>query len=182
VIYFPLANLGWPDSAALASFATIANFTVVPAIRGARVKLLDWTTLGFFSLALIAVLAGGGAAHAFAAWNTVLVWLMFAAAAWTSIARGAPFTLEYARETAPPETWTAPQFLAVNRSLSLLWAGVFSVNLAITLGLRGASGAALWVAIGVPIALVVGGFVFTARYTAAVRRRAGTALVQNAAH
>ncbi len=182
VIYFPLANVGWPHTAALAAFATIAIFTVVPAIRGARVKLIDWTTLGFFTLAVISALAGGAAANAFKDWSMVLVWLMFAAVAWTSIALGAPFTLQYARETTPPESWTTPQFLALNRFMSLVWAGLFSVNLAIVLSLTGARGALRWVAIGVPMALVVGGFIFTARYSAAVRRRAQTAPAQSSAH
>jgi hypothetical protein len=176
--YFGCANFGFPNTAAFAAFATIAYFSVVPALRGARVKLLDWATLGFFTIAVTSVLAGDVTAHAFAAWSTVLVWALLAAVVWISIAIGAPFTLQYARESSPREIWDTPQFIAVNRFLSLVWAGLFSVNLAITLSLTGASGALRWMAIGVPIALVVGGFVFTARYTAGVQRRAQTAPAQ----
>jgi hypothetical protein len=172
VIYFSFANFGLPDIAAFAAFAIVAYFSVVPAVRGARVKLLDWTTLGFFVLAVASVLAGGSIARAFAAWSMVLVWALFAAVVWSSIAVGAPFTLQYARESSPREFWDTPQFIAVNRFLSLVWAGLFSANLAITLSLTGASGALKWAAIGVPLALVAGGFAFTARYTAAIQRRA----------
>jgi hypothetical protein len=44
-----------------------------------------------------------------------------------SIARGMPFTLEYAREYAPPEVWSKPEFLHVNLRLSGAWAAAFGV-------------------------------------------------------
>lgn len=44
-----------------------------------------------------------------------------------SLAIGQPFTLQYARETAPAEVWAEPAFMAVNRRITLAWAAAFLV-------------------------------------------------------
>ena len=44
-----------------------------------------------------------------------------------SRAAGRPFTLQYAREGAPREIWDNPRFLAINRSISFVWAAAFAV-------------------------------------------------------
>ncbi len=44
-----------------------------------------------------------------------------------SLAIGQPFTLHYAREAAPPETWSTPRFARVNRTITLVWAAAFAV-------------------------------------------------------
>jgi hypothetical protein len=46
-----------------------------------------------------------------------------------SIAIGQPFTLQYAREQAPPEVWSKPEFLRVNVRISSVWALAFGVML-----------------------------------------------------
>ncbi len=38
-----------------------------------------------------------------------------------SIARGTPFTIEYARESAPESVWANPRFLQTNRVISVVW-------------------------------------------------------------
>ncbi|GJE41223.1 hypothetical protein [Methylobacterium soli] len=45
----------------------------------------------------------------------------------SSLAVGQPFTLQYARESAPAEVWSEPAFLAVNRRITLAWAAAFVV-------------------------------------------------------
>jgi hypothetical protein len=172
VLYFVVANTGLPAVAALGALTVSACFTVIPAARGARVKLLDWTTLGFFGLAAPSLAVGGTIGQVFLRYNLVLVWVLFAAAVWTSIAIGSPFTLQYARESVPPEFWDNPMFRRTNLILSLVWAGIFSTNLAITVLSVRPAGSPPLLAIIVPIALVAGGFLFTSRYTAAVQRRA----------
>jgi hypothetical protein len=172
VLYFVLANTGLPALAVLGALAVSACLTVIPAARGARVKLLDWTALGYFGLAALSLVAGGIIGQMFHRYNLALVWVLFATVVWTSIAIGSPFTLQYAHESAPPEVWNNPLFLHTNRMLSLVWAGIFSTNLAITAVTMGVAGSSSLVTIIVPLALVAGGFLFTFRYTAAAQRRA----------
>lgn len=45
----------------------------------------------------------------------------------TSLVGGQPFTLQYAREGAPREILDYARFLAVNRSITLVWAAAFAV-------------------------------------------------------
>ena len=47
-----------------------------------------------------------------------------------SLAVGVPFTLQYARESTPAEIWSRPEFLTVNRRITLVWAAAFLVMVA----------------------------------------------------
>ena len=44
-----------------------------------------------------------------------------------SLALGRPFTIQYARERVPQQYWDTPQFLAVNRTITWVWAAAFAV-------------------------------------------------------
>lgn len=44
-----------------------------------------------------------------------------------SLAIGQPFTMQYAKEEAPPEVWSSPAFRTVNQEITLAWAGAFAV-------------------------------------------------------
>jgi len=44
-----------------------------------------------------------------------------------SLAVGAPFTLQYAREETPPEVWSQPRFMQVNVVITAVWAAAFAV-------------------------------------------------------
>ena len=48
----------------------------------------------------------------------------------TSLALGRPFTIQYARERVPQQYWDTPQFLAVNRTITWVWAAAFAVMVA----------------------------------------------------
>lgn len=70
-----------------------------------------------------------------------------------------PFTEEYARESVPREFWSSPRFKAINRHLTLVWAGVFGVMtcshiIAGALDRHGTNIIFNWV---IPIALVLWG-------------------------
>jgi hypothetical protein len=47
-----------------------------------------------------------------------------------SLAIGRLFTLQYARERVPRQYWDTPQFLAINRTISWVWAAAFAVIVA----------------------------------------------------
>ena len=48
----------------------------------------------------------------------------------TSLALGRPVTVQYARERVPQQYWDTPQFLAVNRTITWVWAAAFAVMVA----------------------------------------------------
>jgi len=170
VLLFALSKVGLPAAGVIAGLLVALYPTVTRALRGLSVKLPDWMMLAFFAIATLSVLVDGPALLLFWKYNLVVVWGLFAGMAWVSILLGAPFTLQYARETTPPEFWQHPVFMRTSLVLTLVWAGVFTLNLAI-------AGAAVgpisppWFALLLPTLAVIGAFVFTARYAAAVKLR-----------
>jgi len=109
--------LGWAAAAGLAAAAVI---TAVTAARGG-VKILS--VVQFVILAVFTVVgftAGPGAATTFEPY----------ARGAASLALGAfilatsfsfPFTVQFARRSVPQQYWQSPQFLGVNRRISLAW-------------------------------------------------------------
>ena len=180
VLFFALSRTGLPRAGVIAGLLVALYPTGAQAVRGLSVKAPDWTTLAFFTVAAVSVIVGGSTLLLFWKYSLVVVWVLFAGMAWASILFGEPFTLQYARETTPPEFWQHPVFVRTGLILTLVWAGVFTLNLAI-------AGAAVgpinppWFAIVLPMLTVVGAFVFTARYAAAVSRRAAAAFPQGLA-
>lgn len=47
-----------------------------------------------------------------------------------SLAIRLPLTLQYARESAPKEVWSSPEFYAVNQNITAVWAAAFAVLVA----------------------------------------------------
>lgn len=141
--------------------------------RGISIKLMDWTMLTVFMIG--SVLMIGLRSTRFPVYNAVVIWLCFAAAAWSSAVIGRPFTIAYAREKAPSEFWDKPLFLRLNLLMSLLWCGLMTVNVGF---------AAIGVVIGgnivrpvlgfaVPNSLLIFGFVFNSRFPPRYLARAG---------
>jgi len=178
VLFFVLSRMGRPAAGVFVAMLLAMYPTLVIAARGLNAKLPDWMTLAFFAIAALSIVIGGSAPLAFSKYSLVILWLLFAGMAWLSILLGAPFTMQYARELVPPEFWQHPLFLRTGLILTLVWAGVFTLNLAIT-------GAALGpitppsFAILLPTLTVVGALIFTSRYGAAVSRRAAAAFTQS---
>lgn len=137
-------------------------FAMLERRRSAKVKLPDLTALGFFVLGLIATIALGP--WLYQRYSLLILWVAFAATAWGSMALGAPFALQYARETSPPEEWDTPLFVRTCKMITLLWCGIFTANLLIVY-FSPLTGHPLPVATLVPLAGVIFGFVYTARYT-----------------
>jgi hypothetical protein len=177
VLFFALSRVGLPAAGVIAGLLVALYTTVIRAVRGLSVKLPDWVTLAFFAIATLSVLVDGSALLLFWKYSLVVLWGLFAGMAWASILLGAPFTLQYARESTPPEFWQHPVFVRTGRILTLVWAGVFTLNLAIT-GAAVGPKSPPWFAILLPMLTVAGAFVFTTRYAAAVSRRAAAAFPQ----
>jgi hypothetical protein len=93
-------------------------------IRRRTPKVLEiGTMLLFGALALYGGVTG-------AAWSIAGVRLAIDAGllliVLVSIAIGQPFTLQYARETAPPALWREPEFARVNVVITAVWAAAFA--------------------------------------------------------
>ena len=144
--------------------------------RGSSIKLMDWTMLAFFMIA--SVLTIGLSAPWFPAYNAVVVWSCFAAAAWGSIAVGSPFTSAYARESAPREVWDHPVFVRLNLVMTLVWCGLMTVNLgiaAIGVTVGGLMGRVV-MGFAMPMAVLGCGFIFNSRFPQGYLARAGIAV------
>ena len=87
------------------------------------------------------------------------------AIALASLAVGVPFTLQYARESTPAEVWSRPEFLAVNRRITLVWVGVFLVMVAADAAMVFVPAIPRRLDIIATVLVLVGAFKFTARAT-----------------
>jgi hypothetical protein len=170
-LLFLISGSGHPELGVFAGLLTAAYPTLVRTARGLSTKLPDWMTLAFFVIAAASTLVRGSTLLLFWKYSLVIVWLLFAGMAWLSISLGAPFTLQYGREVTPPEYWQHPLFLRTSRILTLVWAAIFTANLVFVSALVGPVPPRGF-AVFLPTLMVVGGFIFTARYSAAVSRRA----------
>ena len=86
----------------------------------------------------------------------------------------APFTEQYARESAPREAWNSPEFKRTNVVLTAMWGAAFAVNalLGVIAQQTDSPTAREWLNWILPIALIVGAFKFTAWYAEHARARA----------
>lgn len=110
----------WAGAAAAAALILRDRFVV-----GRSFKILEVGTLVLFAgLAVYTRITGQ-------TWTIPAVRLVVDAGllliVLASLAVGQPFTLQYARESTPPEVWGMPRFLSVNRAVTLVWAAAFAV-------------------------------------------------------
>lgn len=122
--------------------------------------LLSWGSLIFFAFAVVAVNLLNliwVARHMDILANATLAGLM-----WGSILRGTPFALQFARQQRPPEQWNDPQLLAGSRWISLVWAWLLTLSVALSL-LRRTSllGLPEWVYANAGLAVVLTGLLIT---------------------
>ena len=75
-----------------------------------------------------------------------------------------PFTLQYAREGTPKETWTTPEFIRVNYVITAVWAAAFAVMVAADLAMLYMPNVPMRVGIWITIAAIYGAFKFAAWY------------------
>ena len=90
------------------------------------VKILNCTAAAFFAFSLVTTIAVGSTL--FKNYNAFLIWSVFAIVTWVTLLLGFPFTIQYAREQAPPEVWDNPLFRRLNMILTVAFGLVFTVN------------------------------------------------------
>lgn len=94
--------------------------------RGVPVHLLEAFTVAYFGLlAVSGLIASDSAIEWLQLWAGELSNIALAAFAIITLAIRRPFTLAYAKDTAPREYWDSPVFLRINYVISAVWAGSF---------------------------------------------------------
>jgi all-trans-retinol 13,14-reductase len=141
-------------------------------------KILDTVTLVFFALMVVGIVI----CHLWvlAIYMSLLVNVTLTAIAWGSLALGAPFTIQYAREEVPSEYWQSPIFLRINQFITAAWGTDFLLSTLISIVHRvtGTSGFLIqnaWVVFAIPAGL------FTVYFPPWYRRRAVAAVPQERA-
>ncbi|HLH49804.1 MAG TPA: hypothetical protein VKV96_10720 [Roseiarcus sp.] len=151
--------------------AIAAGLAIRNRFAGRSIKILEAGTIALFGLLAL------HAALTQSAWSLPLVRVVvdsgLLAIVLLSIAIGAPFTVQYAREQVPPEIQASPVFLRVNKVISAVWALAFAIGLIADLAMEYAPGAPLWLDIAVIVAALAGAARFTQWRPEKVRRSFG---------
>lgn len=179
VVYGFLAGMRhWPAAVGFGLAASIV-LVLLEAGRRIAIKLLDWTIVAYFGIAAIATFLVRSAG--FAIYSPVVIWTLYAVVTWGSIFVGAPFSLQYARESAPREHWQKPEFLRANYLVSVVWGVGFLINLGLVTIALVPRYNSIWLAVAAPLLVMGSASVFTARYTKISQQRAEHAALQMSA-
>lgn len=130
VAFAVLASQGWRLSG-FAAGLLLAGLLLAWELSRGRVKATEVAATAYFG---VQVLLAGIGWRGLERYDLALLYGALAAMAWTTLAIGNPFTLQYAREDWPPVFWDDPAFRALNTALSVLWAAIFTANTALIAG------------------------------------------------
>ena len=166
IILAVLGNWWFELALALALAAAVAT---VRQFRSRSPKLLDTVTFAFFVFVAIGLFGFGW--MILATYMTLLVNVTLMAIAWGSLLFGAPFTIQYAREQAPPELWRSPVFLRINQYITAVWGVDFSLSALVSL-FRHATGDTSFVSQYAWVLFSVGAALFTVYFPGWYRARA----------
>ena len=121
----------------IAAAAMLAYCAVVIALalRWDKPTYFDWTVCAYF-FALFVSLAlwpetSGTILSEYAV--TGIYICLFSAAFFPTILGFAPFTSHYAKKRAPKQVWGSSIFVAINRIMTFVWAGIFATCIALSL-------------------------------------------------
>jgi hypothetical protein len=114
--------------AALPAFA-LSLAGVALDLRKGSVKLLNAGMAAMFGLLVAAALVPGDNAF-LETWYSVLLNAGLVVIVGASMLLRRPFTLDYAKESTPPEVWTSPLFLDINWRITWVWFVVFALSTA----------------------------------------------------
>ncbi|MEI6633019.1 MAG: hypothetical protein WCP22_04275 [Chlamydiota bacterium] len=134
LLYWGLLSFHRLESAAIAGLAATLIMVIVEVARGRSLKILPAGSLVYFLLLALAIPSLG--ARPVGRWVDLAGGAALALIVLISILVGKPFTLQYARETAPRERWNDPVFFRKNLVISWVWFGAFLVNLGVPVSKR----------------------------------------------
>jgi len=139
-----------------------------------RVKLLDAATVVFFAvLVVISLVTSRHDVAQLDKYSQALSSGALGLIALGSIVFRHPFTVDYAKESTPPEVWDSPVFKHINLVLTAVWSGVFLICgvlglLAVHAHTKGVQD---WLNWYIPIVLIVIGIRLNSWYPHHVRAR-----------
>ena len=137
-----------------------------------HLKLLDVATVAFFAALTVAgIVTSRPDAAVLDRYAQTISSGALGIIALVSILAGHPFTVDYAREQAPPQYWHTPLFRRINQVLTGAWAAVFLICAALGFWAQqtGVKGLRDWLNWYIPIALIFLAFRFTSWYPDQVR-------------
>jgi hypothetical protein len=149
-----------------------------PRPERSHLKLLDIATVVFFALlSLAALVTSRHTVSDLDKYSQAISSGALGIIALGSIVFRHPFTIDYAKEKAPPAVWRTALFKRINRVLSSVWAAVFLICALLGLAAEqgGARGLRDWLNWYIPIVLIFLAFRFTKRYPEQVRAQQGRA-------
>lgn len=172
IVYAVVPSSHWQWGALLALLITAAEVAWYLVHRTAPdAMLIELGSLVFFAVITAVALADPQAAlHAY---TPALANGWLAVIAWFSLAIGRPFTLGIAKQSAPREIWDHPIFRRTNLIITLVWAVAFTAGAAALGTLALAAGVTPAASLAIQISSFALPMLFTIRYAAAVRARAG---------
>jgi hypothetical protein len=141
----------------------------------AHIKLLDVATVVFFAaLTIAAIVTSRSDVNELDKYAQAISSGALALIALGSIVFGHPFTVDYAKEQAPPRVWHTAVFKRINLVLTAVWTAVFAVCavLGVLAQQGGAKGLRDWLNWYIPIILIFIAFRFTQWYPDQVRAQA----------
>lgn len=130
IAYWSLSGPGLVVPGVIAAFSGALALNIY-RFRIGNPKLMDGVTLGFFALHLVFTLILRS--NLFVTYGGVLVYVALALMAWGSLAARSPFTYQYARDDWPRAYWQHRLFRRTNEIITLVWAVIFSLGIALNL-------------------------------------------------
>jgi hypothetical protein len=131
IIYSLLEGGGRLEESSAIAFGAALTVVLLGILRGSRPKLLEWTDTVFFAALAIFVAVASDDTHAWLErWSGEIANLALVVIAVGSILLRQPFTLGYAKESAPRDLWDNPLFLRTNYVITWVWAGAFIIEAA----------------------------------------------------
>lgn len=170
VAYGTLVGMRRLPAAVLVGLAGTIGLLFFAVACHIKIQLLDWVMLGYFVTA--AIVTFGLRSTTFANYGSVLIWSFYAAATWASILLGSPFTLQYARLSAPPERWSSPAFLRANQIISMVWGAAFVINIVLVVIALNTRYNVLLTGTMAPLLMTGAAALFTSYYGKSSRERA----------
>ncbi|MGA2011493.1 MAG: hypothetical protein ABSH51_13335 [Solirubrobacteraceae bacterium] len=104
----------------------ISIWVARPGIQAGKPKVLELgAVLTFAAFTVAAFVVDPSVAHWLERYARAIAAALLALIAVGSLL-AVPFTAQYARERVPPEVWNSPEFKAINRKLTTIWALTFA--------------------------------------------------------
>ena len=135
IIYFQVWASGGrtPENLLVMAASLLAwcALVIMVAYRWDRPGYFDWAIAGYFVVVLGLLwwrpAEGVRFIDRYAATGVYIA--LFAAAFFPPLLGLAPFTMQFAKKSAPPEVWETSIFIRINLIMTYVWAGIFAVGI-----------------------------------------------------